>query len=100
MAGKKDPRNDRHYRLLRDRLKRRAERDGTPCHICGHPIDYLLSYPHPMAFQADHLDSIAGGGHVYGDLAPSHASCNARRQAKPLDQVQPKFGPLKTSREW
>lgn len=100
MATKKDPRNDRHYRELRDRLKRKSAREGAPCHICKHPIDYLLSYPSPMAFQADHVDAIAAGGHVYGELAPSHASCNGRRQAKPLDATKQTFGKLKTSREW
>lgn len=100
MANKKDPRNDRHYRELRDRLKRKSAREGSPCHICGHPINYLLSYPSPMAFQADHVDAIAAGGHVYGELAPSHATCNARRQAKPLKQEKKKLGPLKTSRKW
>lgn len=68
-------RNRRDYR----RKAARMRRQGGVCWICGEPIDPNLPYLHPMAGTADHVHTLATGGHVLGELRPAHRSCNARR---------------------
>lgn len=92
-------RDDRTYRAKRDALRRQAKRNNTPCHLCGKPIDFTLDWKHPMAFTADHLEAIAAGGRMLGDLAPAHRSCNSRRGKKPLGTTK-RASPPKTSRQW
>jgi hypothetical protein len=62
-----------------------------PCHICGLEIDYTLQYPHPMSFQADHLDGYRVEQQIgkmkweikriccdLAGLRASHMRCNAK----------------------
>lgn len=91
------PRNDARYILKRDQLKRVARRKNLCCWICGKPFDFSLHWKHPMSFTADHVDPVANGGSMTGELRPAHRSCNSRRsnnvEYKPLK-------PVATSRDW
>ena len=49
------------------------------CYICCGPIDYALTYPHPMSCSVQHIKS----RHHYPELtwdptnwAPAHLTCN------------------------
>jgi hypothetical protein len=82
-------RNDHSYVKRRDALKRKARAGNWPCHLCRGdkgPILYDEDYRHPLSFTADHIDAVAAGGRMLGQLAPAHRSCNSKRQAKPLDE--------------
>lgn len=76
--------SDRSYRAKAAALRKATSDNGLPCHLCGKPIDMSLPYTHPLAFTADHLDAIANGGNLLGDLAPAHRRCNSRRGRKRL----------------
>lgn len=76
--------SDRSYRAKAAALRKATSDNGWPCHLCGKPIDMSLPYTHPLAFTADHLDAIANGGNLLGDLAPAHRRCNSRRGRKRL----------------
>ena len=76
--------SDRTYRKRAAELRKATSDNGWPCHLCGKPIDMSLPYTHPLAFTADHLDAIANGGNLLGDLAPAHRRCNSRRGRKRL----------------
>ncbi len=60
--------------IFRDECEQRSR----PCHLCGQPIDYTLSKPHPQAFEMDHVTPEAFDGtlHDFDNVAPSHARCN------------------------
>ncbi len=68
------------YKRKREQLKRRVQREGLTCHICGGEIDVTLDRRDRMSFTADHMEPLARGGHlVRNELRPAHLSCNARR---------------------
>lgn len=76
----KDPRRElRAYRKAATALKRKARRHNLRCHLCGEPFDWSLPYYDGMAFTADHLSPLGGGGHILGTLLPAHRSCNAKK---------------------
>ena len=76
--------SDRTYRAKAAALRKATNDNGWPCHLCGKPIDMSLPYTHPLAFTADHLDALANGGNLLGDLAPAHRRCNSQRGRKRL----------------
>lgn len=91
-------RDSADYRARTAALRRRVEREGLPCWLCGQPIDLSLHYTHSMSFTADHLHPLARGGRLLGKLMPAHRSCNARRgKGKAMPR---RFEPLRTSRRW
>lgn len=89
--------NDAEYVKRTQTLRRAVETHGLPCHLCGNPIDLTLPSTHPLSFTADHLDAIANGGHLYGQIAPAHRRCNSRRQNRRLPTQIKK---PKTTRAW
>lgn len=92
-------RNDQAYVRKREALRRQARKNDTPCHICGHRIDYDLPWKHPQSFTADHIDPVAKGGSMTGQLAPAHRACNSRRGTKDIGALKRAKQP-RTSREW
>lgn len=52
------PRNTTHQARMRATIK--AARPA--CHICGKPINYTLTSPHPESFVIDHVIPLAKGG--------------------------------------
>ncbi len=85
------------------RRKAKALRaEGNPCWLCSEPIDYRLEHPHPMSFTADHVNALANGGDLLGELAAAHKVCNERRGAGVAKGEVPKPGartPVR-SRKW
>lgn len=76
--------SDRSYRAKVAALRKAVSDNGWLCHLCDNPIDLSLPYTHPLAFTADHLEAIANGGNLLGDLAPAHRRCNSRRGCRRL----------------
>ena len=74
-------RDNRAYRDLSQALRRKARAENLPCWLCGRPIDFTAEWKHPMSFTADHVEPLALGGNVRGELRPAHRSCNSRRGA-------------------
>lgn len=76
----------------RTKVRRRFERMGLPCGICGKPIDYSLGMierngkmvPHPDRFEVDHIDDRQDGGDMWdmGNMQPAHRRCNLEKQAR------------------
>lgn len=89
--------NDREYRKHAAALKQDAINNDKPCHLCGEHFDFTLPYTHPLAFTADHLDAIANGGDLLGNLAPAHRKCNSSRGKK---RLKTQVHPPSTSRRW
>jgi len=89
--------NDREYRKHAAALKQDAINNNKPCHLCGEHFDFTLPYTHPLAFTADHLDAIANGGDLLGNLAPAHRKCNSSRGKK---RLKTQVHPPSTSRRW
>ncbi|WNN93712.1 HNH endonuclease [Arthrobacter phage CallinAllBarbz] len=72
--------SDHEYRKRTAALKRRAKRDNLPCWICGRKFDWSITdHRKPQYFTADHVEPLASGGALLGELRPAHRSCNSRR---------------------
>lgn len=89
--------NNRTYLKRTQALKNMVKSKGLHCWLCGEPFDLDLPYTHPMAFTADHVDPMANGGRLLGDLRPSHRSCNSRRGKRRTDEQIPR---PKTTKAW
>lgn len=87
-------RNLRSYREATARLKRQTQKNNWPCWLCREPFDWDLPYHDRMAFTADHVTSLAQGGHILGALKPAHRKCNSSRNDGRGEQRLP------TTRRW
>lgn len=104
-------RNDPVYVRRREALKRKAKAEGLPCALCKGrlgPIRFDVGQHHPLVFNADHVVPVAvaiaqglsAKQALRGELIPSHFTCNAKRQAKPLEELRaPAADPIITV-EW
>lgn len=93
----RNPRDDKAYRARSRALKARTAREDLPCWLCGRPIDTDLPWKDPQAFTADHVEALATGGALLGELRPAHRACNSRRGARTPARRVPT--PV-TSRDW
>lgn len=82
-------RSTRRYRQLKATFRAACTEVGSPCWLCGEPIDYSIRVPpggyHPDAFEPDHAFPVVTHPELAedpGNLRPSHADCNRKRQAK------------------
>jgi hypothetical protein len=72
----------------------RVRAEHRPCHLCGQPIDYRLTYRDPAtgkvnkrSFSGDHLIPWTDGGpDTYANCGASHLDCNVRRHHANLSQ--------------
>lgn len=78
----------RKWQTLQRATLRHHQQAGTPCTLCGHPIDYTLpllnsdgSY-NPGAPSIDHTTPRHHGGSTWDadNLQPAHHYCNSRKQ--------------------
>lgn len=86
---------DRHHRAYtekRNAAKRAYAKQNAECGICKGklgPIDYQARAGSSLAFDLDHIVSIANGGALLDvtNWQPSHATCNRKKgtgnKAKP-----------------
>lgn len=67
------------FNVVKAQLKRMP--GSNICWKCGDKIDMTLHYNDPMAWTADHVQSLANGGNPYdlANLKPAHRSCNSKR---------------------
>lgn len=64
------------------------ERDDWMCHLCGDRVDADAEFNDDMAPSLDHLiPRSLGGSDDPSNLKTAHRGCNARRGAKPLEEV-------------
>lgn len=89
--------NDHTYAKRTRALRHHVQRTGEPCWLCGEPIDLDLPPTHPKAFTADHVDAIANGGRLLGELRPAHRACNSRRGRR---RTPEQINRPTTTREW
>lgn len=89
--------DDRTYRKKTAALKAHVKRTGEPCWLCGQSIDLHLPYTHPMSFTADHVEAVANGGKLLGELRPAHRRCNSSRGKKRVGEL---ISRPKTTRDW
>lgn len=71
----------------RNKTRARLKAIGSPCHICGRPIDYDLDWytdprdgkckRHPWSFEWDHdKPKSQGGTDAWENAKPAHRICN------------------------
>ena len=61
------------------RVKHAGQRAGSPCVICGQPINYPLSYPHPQSCSVQHVQARSLRPDLTWDpqnWRPAHLDCN------------------------
>ena len=73
------------HRANYERNKKRIFATQNTCGICGHPVDFSLKPPHPMAPTLDHIIPVSKGGHPsdIDNLQLSHRTCN-RQKSDPI----------------
>lgn len=98
MAAKRPGREGRPWR----RAKERVRRTQNTCHLCGHPIDKTLRWPHPMSFTVDHIIPVSTAPELARDprnLAAAHLTCNSSKQdGRHARKAPGQLGP--TSEAW
>lgn len=84
-----NPRNDARWRKIKQREKRRLEREARQtgrlplCALCSRPIDLSLDYNHRESLTLDHIIPLAKGGSLTdpANIRCAHRSCNSSRGA-------------------
>lgn len=76
------------HRANYERNKKRIFATQNTCGICGHPVDFSLKPPHPMAPTLDHIIPVSKGGHPsdIDNLQLSHWTCNRQKSDKIFKQ--------------
>ena len=77
---------------------------GLPCSIpsCGKPINYALTYPHPMAFTVDHALPVRSHPELAlspGNFRPAHWRCNMGKSGY-LDNPDDHLDTGEPSEDW
>lgn len=76
------------HRANYERNKKRIFATQNTCGICGHPVDFSLKPPHPMAPTIDHIIPVNGPGGIQGhpsdidNLQLAHWTCNRQKSNK------------------
>lgn len=66
-----------------------VERDAGCCGICGHKVDPVLKFPHPMSASLDHIIPLARGGpHRWENVQLAHLACNIKKGAGDRNQLR------------
>lgn len=94
MVTKNSGRKTRNFR----KLSRNLRGLKLPCYLCGQPINYEVSAPHPDSFTVEHVKPRSKYPELAedpGNLKAAHFSCNS---AKGVSEDNEGLG--FTSREW
>lgn len=77
-----------------DNARKKILATQTICGICGKPVDFSYSYPHPLSATVDHIIPISKGGHPtdIDNLQLAHRCCNREKSDKLVARVIP-IGP-------
>ena len=72
------------HRANLERNRKRIMATQNTCGICGHPVDFSLKTPHPMAPTIDHIIPVSKNGHPsdIDNLQLSHWTCNRQKSDK------------------
>lgn len=76
------------HRANYERNKKRIMATQNTCGICGHPVDFSLKPPHPMAPTIDHIIPVSKNGHPsdIDNLQLAHWTCNRQKSDKIFKQ--------------
>jgi 5-methylcytosine-specific restriction endonuclease McrA len=89
---------------LAARVRAQVAEYGTPCHLCGQPIDLTLHRYHSRSFTVDHLIALADNGAPLdpANVAPAHRSCNTAKnnKARAMKRRIHRAKSVSTSRQW
>lgn len=103
-----DPLYNKHRRAL-NLNRKKIYATETTCAICGKPVDFTLTHPHPLSPSLDHIIPISKGGHPsdIDNLQLTHFCCNRQKydslylvhgQAAKATLISPRH--LPQSRDW
>lgn len=80
----------------RDRDRDSIRKTNAACHICGEPIDYKLTWPHPRCFVVDHIIPLKRGGpDTRANKSAAHNDCNSKKRARLVAPIIRRSGALK-----
>lgn len=84
MATTKRPDRDGTHRRQFELNKKRIYASETTCGICGRPVDFSYTYPHPLSPCIDHVVPVSRGGHPSKreNLQLAHRCCNREKSDK------------------
>lgn len=72
----------------RDLHRAAIARTQPPCGICGHTIDYTLTYPHAQSYVVDHITSLyAGGTDTLDNKQAAHRGCNSAKGRRDIPPI-------------
>lgn len=80
------------------RLQAQVYAEETHCWICRHPVNQLISYPHPDSRSVDHVVPVIERPDLAlerSNVRLAHMRCNLSKGARPVEHP-----PLRTSRRW
>ena len=87
--AKKQYRPDRigAHRTAFDKNKQKILKTQTICGICGQPVDFSFTFPHPLSATVDHIIPVSKGGHpsALENLQLAHRACNRQKSNKLFD---------------
>ena len=76
-------RSDRQsgHRGAYEKARQKILKTQTVCGICGKPVDFSYTYPHPLSPTVDHIIPVSKGGHPSGlqNLQLAHRCCNREK---------------------
>lgn len=66
----------------------------THCGICGKPVDFSYTYPHPLSPTVDHIIPVSKGGHPtdLDNLQLAHRCCNRAKSDRLTTPRDPASG--------
>lgn len=82
---------------LRKKHRDIIARNKPACHICGHPIDYTLTYPNPDCYVVDHVIPLAPphfGPDTLDNKKAAHHRCNSKKRARLVAPIVRRSGSL------
>ena len=80
----------------RDAHRRIIRRAHPACGICGEPIDYTLTYPHPKSYVVDHVTPLSrGGADTIDNKQAAHRDCNRAKGDKDFAPIIKRSGSLR-----
>lgn len=74
------------HRGAYEKARQKILKTETICGICGKPVDFSYTYPHPLSPTVDHIIPVSKGGHPSDiqNLQLAHRCCNREKSDRLL----------------
>lgn len=84
-----------------EKARQKILKTQTHCGICGKPVDFSYTYPHPLSPTVDHIIPVSKGGHPsdINNLQLAHRCCNREKSDKLLAVAKPEETKLIDNRD-